>query len=367
MPHLRRLLPNLGGGLLCALALTLPLAVLLVASPARAIETGREFTYQNWAGDSYVDDDTGAFSHCAVAAEYHSDISLAFAIDREHDLAIALSHLDWQIPETGLGEVMLVIDGTSLGVFSITRVTENSIGIWFEQPQPYMDALRRGNSLEVRAERDTFNFELTGTHRALSMLEDCVRYELTLEEGLNRNPFGDSSENPFSEQGEAPAESDITDAEFSQGMKQLLQDAGFTDVQMMSEGANVAFTDATAAWTQETYTGGLYLFDLADTDPNEILDGALAEGKGSCEGMEGYYVAGSDAGNMMGRIGIREGQGVCRFADDGGSFFHVSVIVDETVIVSILQYYVFAGNEEGDQIIEAARRIGPFFAALLNE
>jgi len=262
---------------------------------------------------------------------------------------------------------MLVLDGAVIGQYAVSRVTENSIGIWFSEPAPYMEALRKGTNLEVRAERETFYFELAGTHRALSMLEDCVRYELSLEAGMERNPFGDEN-GSFGDGGRPPADNDMAgDSEFSQGMKAMLQEAGFTDVRMMSEGADVAFDDAVAAWTQETYTGGLYLFDLEDTNPNEVLDRALEEGQGSCVDLEGHYVAGSDEGMVMGSIGIREGQGICRYADNAGSFFHISIIVDETTIISILQYYVFYDEGGSEQIIDSARRVGPFMAALLNE
>ena len=352
---------------LAALALAMITAATLAATPADAVETGREFTYQNWSGNSYLDDDTNRFSHCAVAAEYQSDISLAFALDRDHDLALALSHGDWQIPADGLGEIMLVLDGAIIGQYAVSRVTENSIGIWFSEAAPYMEALRKGTNLEVRAERETFYFELAGTHRALSMLEDCVRYELSLEAGLERNPFGDENDS-FGDGGRPPADNGMAgDAGFSQGMKSMLQDAGFTDVRMMSEGAEVAFDDAVAAWTQETYTGGLYLFDLEGTNPNEVLDRALEEGQGSCVDLNGHYVAGSDEGVVMGSVGIREGQGICRYAENTGSFFHISVIVDGTSVISILQYYVFYDEGGSEQIIDSARRVGPIMAALLNE
>ena len=350
-----------------ALALAMIAAAALAATPADALETGLEFNYQDWSGNSYLDDDTNRFSHCAVAAEYQSDISLAFALDRHHDLALALSHPDWKIPADGLGEIMLVLDGAMIGQYAVSRVTENSIGIWFSDQAPYIEAMGKGTNLEVRAEHETFYFELAGTHRALSMLEGCVRYELSLEAGMERNPFGDENDS-FGDGVHPPIDNDMAgDADSPQRMKSMLQDAGFTDVRMMSEGAEVAFDDAVAAWTQGTYTGGLYLFDLENANPNEVLNRALEEGWGSCVDLDGLYVAGSDEGVVIGSIGIREGQGICRYTENTGSFFHISVIVDDTSVISILQYYVFYDEGGSEQIIDSARRVGPIMAGLLNE
>ena len=132
-----------------ATLIALSAALLLALGPRLAqAEQIESFEIAGWSGGVIADDD-GRFSHCRLSAEYYSDITLGFM----------------------MGEAGLVIP--------LGRDAEA------------LRRLKQGHLLEVDARHDTFGFELTGTLKALSLLERCVQRRLYAD---SLNPFGGPSQ-----------------------------------------------------------------------------------------------------------------------------------------------------------------------------
>ena len=60
------------------------------AFPAGAVEIA-PLKVGNWTGGAYTNNDTGAFSHCAVSADYRSGVLLLFSVTRDLQWSMGFS------------------------------------------------------------------------------------------------------------------------------------------------------------------------------------------------------------------------------------------------------------------------------------
>jgi hypothetical protein len=162
----------------------LSIALLSQAALAQTIVVG------SWTGDAYYDD-TGRFSHCAVATHYVSGITLAFGVARDFSFRMVAGHEAWNMPVGSQYELVYQIDNYRPLYETAEAMTSNSVFISFRNAEELFDLLRKGYSLTIYSQGQRFFFDLKGSNRALTAVVDCVTNQIYLETARkNRvNPF----------------------------------------------------------------------------------------------------------------------------------------------------------------------------------
>ncbi|MGP1255163.1 MAG: hypothetical protein ACTS10_12165 [Kiloniellales bacterium] len=182
-----------------AALMALSAALLLVLGPRVAkadISLLEEIGVAGWRGAAAAEDDGLGF--CSLGKQYDSGTTLGFVMG-EPGLYLILSRPDWRLPIGERYTLTLRVDQSwqqqVTGEVTQDTVLVVSLGRDVEAVRNF----KRGRFLEVDARYQSFDFELTGTSRALSLLERCVE---RLAYAGSADPFGDSTEplsatNPF--------------------------------------------------------------------------------------------------------------------------------------------------------------------------
>lgn len=197
------------GSRLRTLLAPLCLALALQVSPATAIAAGSSaanaggkvagsaFEHDGWQGYAY-NDDSGQFTHCAIAGEFEGDINLTVIRFKNGSWTLSLLHEAWSLGDSERYQVSLSIDSRAERTLEATgagRILYILVG----QDDRLYKALGQGHLLTVFAAKETFAFSLEGTSVALRKLRDCV-----LQHGVTAQ-----SSNPFAagDQGAEPSQS----------------------------------------------------------------------------------------------------------------------------------------------------------------
>ena len=71
---------------------------------------GSEFSFGNWRGAAYTNDENGEFSHCAVNANYISGQTLLFSVNSNATVSVGLANPDWHLRDGERFAVRLEVD-----------------------------------------------------------------------------------------------------------------------------------------------------------------------------------------------------------------------------------------------------------------
>lgn len=323
-------------------------------SGARDLET---FVVGNWGGLAYADEVTGEYSHCGIYASYRSDISLYFLLS-ESGLSVGLSHPDWQLQDHQSYTFTLSVDRRWRESVTGKVVDDDFIRADLGQRSAVIDALKRGYVLTVYARNETFEFNLTGTARAIDRLQECHR----LHSGLaarNRtrmaNPFGGTA-NPFASPSPSrPHESPRAGTGRSRRSLRDFQQA----VEFATDGTGIV------AEAPDELAGASYIFAVGDVvfgtyweiessrQQEDQLDGAIAWLQSDCGGK---FASARLRNETVGRRHVSEGFVACD-ADSVSSYWGIA-IVDDGVIA---QVYVSVGLGDDKDLIQTVSSRFPDF------
>ena len=136
-----------------------------------------EFTVGEWQGRADRTDGAGAFTHCAISADFPGHVFFTFGINRDNVFAIFFGDTEWQLTDRQRYPVTLAVDGRRLGEFSAYALGDVTLRLPFGTDRAAFDALRRGKRLTIKTPLRNFSFTLKKTAHALRRLQECVDKE----------------------------------------------------------------------------------------------------------------------------------------------------------------------------------------------
>ncbi|MEJ1161295.1 hypothetical protein [Prosthecomicrobium sp. N25] len=168
-----------GGIGAAARATALVLAMVAGGGAAMAAEL-EAFSYGRWTG-SAITDDFGSFSRCSVSGRFKrasasSGREIAAAVTMDRTSGWTLGIVGAQGGESAPAQSFrLSIDGRSV-IESRPEAAGDQIAVFvLPDPPGTIDALRKGHTLTVTAEDDTYDLALAGIGRALDWVEACAK------------------------------------------------------------------------------------------------------------------------------------------------------------------------------------------------
>jgi S1-C subfamily serine protease len=144
--------------------------VTLGGSPALAKGPFGSIKIGFWTGGAYTDDKTGAFSHCAAAAPYLSNIGVIISQNISDQWNIGFVSPSFQLTAGETFPIEATFDGQAhLRLFGTAASPQVVIA-----PLPSDALLRKSHLLVVEAKGATFQFQLKHVDRVVSTVASCV-------------------------------------------------------------------------------------------------------------------------------------------------------------------------------------------------
>lgn len=183
-------------GLVAILAL---LPTMLVAKEIQ----GSYFSYGNWIGAAYTNDQTGSFSHCAVTAEYVTGDTLIFSLDRSGAVGVGVSSPELNLqPGTRFPVSVEVDNRRSFTADAVAKSSDLAI-LYIDNLEAALNAFRRGFNLQIEAiiegEYVRGGYSLKGTFRALDMMTECAVEHISTRVGYDGSTNSNPESNSFDE------------------------------------------------------------------------------------------------------------------------------------------------------------------------
>jgi hypothetical protein len=151
------------------------LFTLIAATPALAeFIQGSDIDSGNWAGGAYTDDASGAFSHCAISAEYVSGDELFMSVNGDATVTVGVLSPAFNLAEGQTFAVTLQIDRRSPFYGSAYANGTNFATLVLPDLESALTALRRGRTLVLYSDWGSSSYDLTGTNRALNETLQCA-------------------------------------------------------------------------------------------------------------------------------------------------------------------------------------------------
>jgi hypothetical protein len=129
----------------------------------------------NWDGGAYTNDSTGAFSHCALGANYLDGTRLMVSVNQQLGWTLGFANPRWQLAVGQTFPADLTFDGR--GPFHVyAKVLQPTFAVVGMPDNSQLINLFRGASgMTVFAADRLLNFNLTTTSAVLPALVQCVR------------------------------------------------------------------------------------------------------------------------------------------------------------------------------------------------
>jgi hypothetical protein len=150
---------------------------MVVAIPARA-SVVEEFRAEDWSGMAFTNDETGAFSHCVVYAEYQNGATLYISYEVTESWFVSVTHNDWSLTEGVQYAISVEVDRRGETDGTAVALGPHQLGLSIAGDDPFIRQIRRGNLLTFTFRSIEYGFELSNSNRALNAAQDCVRRHL---------------------------------------------------------------------------------------------------------------------------------------------------------------------------------------------
>ncbi len=135
---------------------------------------GSSFAYGNWSGEAFFDDETRAFTHCAVSASYVSGDQLIFSIERNGVIAIGVASPALKLVPGAQFPVSIIVDNRRPYYGTAFAMSEGHASVFIDDLDAALDAFRRGRVLTVEGVSMRGQYYLDGTFHALERLTRCA-------------------------------------------------------------------------------------------------------------------------------------------------------------------------------------------------
>ena len=166
------------------------LALAILAGPAVAAGPSSPFQIGAWRAGGYTNDQTGAFSHCAAAVSYKSNITMLVVVSRAMAWSLGFAHPQWSLSKGDRIPIQLKFDGGA--PYDETGVVLSSSPPLVEVPMPdnskLINSFRHAALMTAVARGQNFAFSLKDTSQLLPALVNCVRTAVLAENNKSETP-----------------------------------------------------------------------------------------------------------------------------------------------------------------------------------
>jgi len=150
------------------------LTLLMLSGAAQAYR----INVAGWKGGSYNSKTTGRFSHCVVSARYKRGDRLLMSINRKYVFSLGIADNRWNLRKGGKYEVTLQVDRGQRFRRIATAVSGKQLVIRINNRATFFKMIKRGKTLQVKANGLSRGYSLRGTGRALDAALRCVKRKL---------------------------------------------------------------------------------------------------------------------------------------------------------------------------------------------
>ncbi len=148
-------------------------STLLLSSSAFAAGAFGTIHVGHWQGGAYMNDATGAFSHCAASTSYLNGIVLILSQNAERTWTIGFGNPNWNLPEGQTTPVDLTFDGQSQ--FRIFTTSMHQKFLTAILPNPALNALRKSHLMVAGStSQNPVQFDLAMVDRVVPIIMTCV-------------------------------------------------------------------------------------------------------------------------------------------------------------------------------------------------
>ena len=322
-----------------------------------------EFSVEPWVGSAYFGQESNAFSHCMMAAQFDRQMSLVVALDRAGGVSLGVRNPRWTLAVLEEQTMGFALGGNRVYEQTATAVDSSLLLAHFSQGDAILSELAHASTVSVDQGEQSFQFVIVNGPEAIDALKDCsiaarigvdVLPAATQPVDLGSSPDANGNGTAGSPDQRTvlvdPIALDQTVA------RSFLAAAGLDDFVLMTPDELDAFlSEARAAWTDGTVFGALYTIAPRVRRLDRAIDRVLQVYTDGCVGA--YVVSPlpeTDTGATIQRRAASCDE------DEVGMLFRVTAINGETGTLVI----VHAGLREeaarlsdiDDRLIEAIRR-----------
>ncbi|MFJ5370481.1 hypothetical protein ACIPIA_14775, partial [Bosea sp. CER48] len=129
----------------------------------------------NWSGGTFTNDQTGAFSHCAVSARYKSGVTMLTSVTAQYSWLLGFTKPNWTLRTGETLKLRLVFDRSSTIDVTANIKSPTLLTIAMPAQSALISAFRQGRYLELVANDARYTFALTSTGEMLPALVECVK------------------------------------------------------------------------------------------------------------------------------------------------------------------------------------------------
>jgi hypothetical protein len=158
----------------CAMPVLIALSI-MVSAHAQAERRAPVIAFGNWTGGPYTNDTNGAFSHCAVGANYGDGVRLMVSVNQQLAGTIGLAHQDWQLPVGQVTPVDLTFDGRGPFQVFAKNVAPALVAIAMPENSRLMGLFGEAAQMTMSMQGTLFSFKLANASEVMPALVDCVR------------------------------------------------------------------------------------------------------------------------------------------------------------------------------------------------
>jgi len=154
---------------------SLVLAGALLAFPALAAGPYAKFSVGNWSGGAFTNNQTGAFSHCAVSASYKSGVSMHASLNGNYGWNLGFSNRAWGLTPGAEVPMEMVFDRNDTVRINAKAAQPQLVVVTMPANSDIVRAFRGAEFLEATMLGARYTFRLTSTADIMPALLDCVK------------------------------------------------------------------------------------------------------------------------------------------------------------------------------------------------
>jgi hypothetical protein len=167
--------------------------VMLSSEAATAAGPYRTFQSGLWSGGAYIDDRTGAFSHCSAGVAYDSGLNMFIVSTQAHGWWLGFTNPQWSLTANASLPVKLRFDQEAPWDAFATIPNGQLLLVPMPDDPHLIDTFRHSSRLTVIAQQPSFSLSLGGTSNVISQLTKCVRNAVALEAPAPASPLTPSA------------------------------------------------------------------------------------------------------------------------------------------------------------------------------
>jgi S1-C subfamily serine protease len=149
---------------------------------AFATEEASTFNVGDWQGGAYVDKQTKALSHCGVSGPFNADgVSLLVTLTRDLSWSLGFVSQRWSLTPDTILPIQIRFGKGAWIDFEADVITKDHVAVHMFGNVDFAERFMRGSSMEIRFNKKTYAFALTGTYKIMVTLTGCVGDRLAME------------------------------------------------------------------------------------------------------------------------------------------------------------------------------------------